>query len=167
MNTLNSTNIADETRNIVIERVDQYNRVLTKFLSTSSKIMIACVCTGSTSIIGFTFSSNYIIICLLSLLSAALTLFVGALSGDSGSSPRNIYENPSWAAFYASLQNSRPIKLSPALDQQSDMWKKLISESTTQVDDPEYYKIEDLVIRVISELKSSSTKYHYEQEVEI
>ena len=164
MNTINSTNVSEEARNIVIERVDQYNRVLTKFLTTSSKIMIASVCTGSTSIIGFTFSDNYVIICMLSLLSAALTLFVGALSGDSGSSPRNIYENPSWAAFYASLQNSRLIDMSPVLSQHSDMWKKLVSE-TTQVDDPEYFKIEDLVIKTISELKTYSTVSHYDLEV--
>lgn len=147
----------EKARKIVIKKIEEYNRLLTKFQSNESKIVITMISVGFWASFGLSLHSDYIIIIIASLFSTSMAFFISAISGKGGYTAIDIYLNPQWAAFYASLQDNKPILLLPLLDK-SDLWQKMASKQTNGES-----AVEDLVIGTISKLKTYSI-VHYERE---
>jgi|WetSurMetagenome_2_1015567.scaffolds.fasta_scaffold03800_9 hypothetical protein len=142
-----------KAKETVIQKIAQYNRLLTKFQSIESKILIALIINFLWVLCGLALEGDYIIIIIASFDSTLVSLFILAVSDERGTTAIDIYLDPSRAAFYASLQGNRPILIHPLLDK-SGFWQKMVSKHTNN---------DDLVIETISKLKTYSIVY-YERE---
>lgn len=147
----------EEARQIVLEKVSHYNQILSLLSSLFFQAIIFVTISFSITFlaIALRLAESSVPLILLSNTITSFLLLVGTFFADEEISAKNIFLQPSRAAFFSSLQGGKPIILKPLIKKE-ELWTTLVSQLPEQSEKSVNVIRDELIIKTIFALKINS-----------
>lgn len=138
--------------------IRQFNKALARYKNGWQHYVIPFVAPVALSAMGLAVWQSAVISISLFFSGVCILLLLSNLR-PYPHSPEYIYDNPTWAAFYASFYDYDPIR-TDLLDEAADEWKKLLQKHSSAIEKPRSLDIaiDIMVLTILAEIIRQSDK---------